>query len=105
MSNMNESSVQFLPSAATLVGPRRSAASVVAELSTDTAWPRLVGPDDYGGAFAPDLRDQVNLDYAATTPALKAASHAGLRLLPSYCTVHRGGAGRSRITTDAYEEA
>jgi len=102
---MNESSVQFLPSAATLVGPRRSAASVVAELATDTAWPRLVGPDDYGGAFAPDLRDQVNLDYAATTPALKAASDAVLRLLPAYGSVHRGGGARSRITTDAYEEA
>ena len=67
--------------------------------------PRIVGPDAYGAAFTDELRDQVNLDYAATTPALQTAVDALLRALPAYGSVHRGGGVRSRLTTDAYEEA
>ena len=67
--------------------------------------PRIVGSDAYGAAFADELRDQVNLDYAATTPALQVAVDAVLRVLPAYGSVHRGDGARSRLTTDAYEDA
>jgi selenocysteine lyase/cysteine desulfurase len=67
--------------------------------------PRIVGPHAYGAAFADELHGQINLDYAATTPALQAAVDAVLHVLPAYGSVHRGGGARSRLTTDAYEEA
>ena len=68
-------------------------------------WPEIIGPDDFGGAHAADLHGQINLDYAATTPALRAAADAVLRLLPAYGSIHRGGGARSRISTAAYEAA
>jgi selenocysteine lyase/cysteine desulfurase len=68
-------------------------------------WPETVAPTDFGGAYADELAGQINLDYAATTPALRAAVDAVLRLLPAYGSIHRGGGARSRISTDAYEEA
>ena len=74
-------------------------------VSTQPSWPQLVSPESFGGAFADQLRGQVNLDYAATTPALKSAVDAVLRAVPAYGSVHRGGGARSRITTDAYEAA
>jgi selenocysteine lyase/cysteine desulfurase len=49
--------------------------------------------------------DEVNLDYAATTPALQAALDALLEALPFYGSVHRGGGERSRRTTEVYEHA
>ncbi|MES1246105.1 MAG: aminotransferase class V-fold PLP-dependent enzyme, partial [Actinomycetota bacterium] len=49
--------------------------------------------------------DEINLDYAATTPALRASVDAVLAALPTYGSVHRGGGARSRATTDAYERA
>ena len=48
---------------------------------------------------------EVNLDYAATTPALQAAVDAVLELLPHYGSVHRGGGRRSALSTEAYESA
>jgi len=77
-----------------------------ASAPTDPApWPAIVGPGEFGGHFAGELHGQLNLDYAATTPALRAAVDAVLRLVPAYGSVHRGGGARSRITTDAYEAA
>jgi selenocysteine lyase/cysteine desulfurase len=72
---------------------------------TPAPWPTIVGADDFGGAFAEELGGQVNLDYAATTPSLRAAVDAVLRALPAYGSVHRGGGARSRLPTDAYEAA
>jgi selenocysteine lyase/cysteine desulfurase len=68
-------------------------------------WPAIVGAHDFGGVFAEALGGQINLDYAATTPSLRAAVDAVLRALPAYGSVHRGGGARSRLTTDAYEAA
>lgn len=48
---------------------------------------------------------EINLDYAATTPALQAAVDAVTRFIPWYGSVHRGGGLRSRRSTDAYEAA
>ena len=72
---------------------------------TETPWPAIVEAGDFGGFHAGELGGQVNLDYAATTPALRAAVEAVLRALPAYGSVHRGGGARSRLTTDAYESA
>jgi selenocysteine lyase/cysteine desulfurase len=83
--------------------------SGVAELRQNAAlaleWPAVVAADDFGGLYADALRGEINLDYAATTPALWAAVEAVLELLPAYGSIHRGGGARSRISTDAYERA
>jgi selenocysteine lyase/cysteine desulfurase len=68
-------------------------------------WPEVVATDDFGALHAEALRGEINLDYAATTPSLRAAVEAVQRLLPAYGSVHRGGGARSRISTDAYEQA
>src|SRR6478735_5061928 len=47
----------------------------------------------------------VNLDNAATTPALRDALDAITDLLPRYGSVHRGTGYKSRCTTRAYESA
>jgi selenocysteine lyase/cysteine desulfurase len=52
-----------------------------------------------------ELLDEINLDYAATTPALQAAVDAVNAFLPWYGSVHRGGGRRSEVSTDAYEQA
>jgi selenocysteine lyase/cysteine desulfurase len=53
----------------------------------------------------PEQLDEINLDYAATTPALQAAVDAVVAFLPWYGSVHRGGGRRSEVSTEAYEQA
>ena len=78
----------------------------VAAERLDPVQPRLVRPGEYGSTAGMELRREVNLDYAATTPALAVAVDAVLRVVPAYGSVHRGGGGaRSRVTTAAYEQA
>ncbi len=48
---------------------------------------------------------ELNLDYAATTPALRATLEAVEAFLPHYGSVHRGGGRRSAAATAAYELA
>ena len=61
------------------------------------------------GEPAPTLDGQaqpyVNLDNAASTPALRAVLDAVERLLPWYSGVHRGTGYKARVSTEAYEEA
>ena len=73
--------------------------------TTKCEWPEVVAAEDFGAVHADALRGEINLDYAATTPALVAAVEAVHRLLPAYGSVHRGGGARSRISTEAYEQA
>ena len=47
----------------------------------------------------------VNLDNAASTPALKAAQQAVDNFLPFYSSVHRGTGYKSQLSTHAYEQA
>jgi selenocysteine lyase/cysteine desulfurase len=54
-----------------------------------------------GGARVP----YVNLDYAASTPALAEVWSAVEAFLPWYSSVHRGAGFKSQITTAAYEGA
>jgi selenocysteine lyase/cysteine desulfurase len=47
----------------------------------------------------------LNLDNAASTPALRDVLEAVERFLPYYSSVHRGTGFKSRLSTDAYERA
>src|SRR5262245_40274014 len=53
----------------------------------------------------PDDLHEVNLDYAATTPALVAAVEAVQRALPWYGSLHRGGGRKSAESTALFEQA
>src|SRR5688572_5554796 len=48
---------------------------------------------------------QINLDYAATAPCLRAAADAVTALLPWYGSVHRGAGALSQRCTLEYERA
>jgi selenocysteine lyase/cysteine desulfurase len=50
-------------------------------------------------------RRPVDLDYAASTPALRVVADAVAEFLPWYASVHRGTGHRSRASTRWYEEA
>lgn len=61
------------------------------------------------GALVPLLdgasRKYVNLDNAASTPAMKAVQEAVDSFLPYYSSVHRGTGFKSQLSTHAYEQA
>ena len=67
--------------------------------------PRLVGAAVevplVGGRRAP----YVNLDFAASAPALEAVRDAVEEFLPYYSSVHRGAGFKSQISTEAFEHA
>ena len=73
--------------------------------STATLRDRIVGLDCpvplLDGSEAPYL----NLDNAASTPALRDVLDAIERFLPYYASVHRGTGFKSRLSTDAYDRA
>lgn len=51
------------------------------------------------------LQTYVNLDNAASTPALKAVQDAVNNFMPYYSSVHRGTGFKSQLATHAYEQA
>ena len=53
----------------------------------------------------PTELDEINLDFAATTPALVAAVHAVEEAIPWYGSLHRGGGRKSAYSTTLFEEA
>jgi hypothetical protein len=61
--------------------------------SVPSLWP---DPDGFG---------EINLDFAATTPALKAAVEAVQLALPWYGSLHRGGGRKSEVSTAAFDDA
>lgn len=69
------------------------------------ALPGLVGRDIEVPIATGELRRYVNLDYAASTPAMEAVRDAVLETLPLYASVHRGSGYASQATTRAYESA
>ena len=73
--------------------------------STTTLRARIVGHDRLvpllDGTEAPYL----NLDNAASTPALRDVMDAVERFLPWYSSVHRGTGFKSRLSTEAYDRA
>ena len=74
-------------------------------MTTLASPPRLIGSDvEVPCADGVDRR-YVNLDYAASTPVLAAVWEAVEAFVPWYSSVHRGTGAKSRISTEAYEQA
>lgn len=67
--------------------------------------PKLVGADVEVPLVNGELRRYVNLDYAASTPAMSAALECVNRFAPYYSSVHRGAGFKSQVSTAAYESA
>ncbi len=66
---------------------------------------RLVGAETQVPLVSGEMRRYVNLDYAASAPALQAVHDAVEELLGWYSSVHRGAGFKSRASTAAYEGA
>jgi selenocysteine lyase/cysteine desulfurase len=66
---------------------------------------RLVGADTAVPLVTGGTRRYVNLDYAASAPALQVVHDAVEELLGWYSSVHRGAGFKSRASTAAYEGA
>jgi selenocysteine lyase/cysteine desulfurase len=80
-------------------GSRSRPAGIAAPL------PALVGRDLEVPTAGGELRRYVNLDYAASTPAMELVRDAVLEVLPWYSSVHRGSGYTSQFSTRAYETA
>jgi selenocysteine lyase/cysteine desulfurase len=66
---------------------------------------RLVGADQQVPLVTGGMTRYVNLDYAASAPALVAVAQAVEALTGWYSSVHRGAGFKSRVATAAYEGA
>ena len=66
---------------------------------------RIVGFDQRLPLLDGRLAPYINLDNAASTPALREVLDAVQRFLPYYSSVHRGSGFKSRLSTSAYDEA
>ncbi len=66
---------------------------------------RIIGIDEPTPLLDGRLVSYVNLDNAASTPALKDVAEAVERFLPYYSSVHRGAGFKSRLSTVAYDQA
>lgn len=66
---------------------------------------RVVGLDRPVPLLDGTRRPYVNLDNAATTPALKDVADAVAAFLPFYSSVHRGSGFKSRVSTLVYDQA
>ena len=64
---------------------------------------RLVGGDTEVSCGDGGRRRYVNLDYAASTPALPEVWRAVEAFVPWYSSVHRGSGLKSRLATEAFE--
>src|ERR1700756_5025369 len=69
------------------------------------AFPALSGQDLEVPLATGELRRYVNLDYAASTPAMERVVDTVLSFLPWYSSVHRGAGFTSQVATRAYEAA
>jgi selenocysteine lyase/cysteine desulfurase len=83
--------------------------SVSAEPFADVAWHGPLADVVGAGLDVPLVTGgsarYVNLDYAASTPALRAVADQVTELLPLYSSVHRGAGYASAVCTSAYEAA
>jgi len=64
---------------------------------------RVVGQDSVVPLLGGRVGRYVNLDYAASAPALEAVRDAVEEFLPWYSSVHRGAGWKSQLATRAYE--
>jgi selenocysteine lyase/cysteine desulfurase len=70
-----------------------------------TLMPALIGADLEVPLATGETRTYVNLDCAASTPAMQRVVDAISALLPWYSSVHRGAGFTSQVSTRAYEAA
>lgn len=73
--------------------------------ATATLRARIVGHDRLVPLLDGTDVPYLNLDNAASTPALRDVMDAVERFLPWYSSVHRGTGFKSRLSTDAYDRA
>jgi selenocysteine lyase/cysteine desulfurase len=73
--------------------------------STATLRARIVGHDRLVPLLDGTEAPYINLDNAASTPALRDVMDAVERFLPWYSSVHRGTGFKSRLSTEAYDRA
>ena len=73
--------------------------------STACAATRLLGADTEVPCRDGRLRRYVNLDHAASTPALPEVWSAVEAFMPWYSSVHRGTGWKSQVATEAFEAA
>lgn len=66
---------------------------------------RIVGVDERVPLLNGELVPYVNLDNAASTPALQDVMDEIARFMPYYSSVHRGTGFKSRLSTNVYENA
>ena len=66
---------------------------------------RLVVEDQLVPTIGGKRRVSINLDHAASTPALAAVHEAVERFVPWYSSIHRGAGYRSQVASRAYEGA
>lgn len=78
--------------------PRRSSEDL-------RSFPPLVGHDLEVPLASGEVRRYINLDFAASTPALQPVADTVDALLPWYSSVHRGAGFASQVCTRAYEGA
>ncbi|MBV8527532.1 MAG: aminotransferase class V-fold PLP-dependent enzyme [Candidatus Dormibacteraeota bacterium] len=79
--------------------PTRAASPAALQL------PLLAGHDLQVPLAGGELRPYVNLDYAASTPAMERVVDAVNAFLPWYASVHRGAGFPSQVSTRAHEAA
>jgi selenocysteine lyase/cysteine desulfurase len=79
--------------------------SRVAGITPGCASVRVVGADMDVMCADGRRRRYVNLDYAASTPALPEVWKAVEVFLPWYSSVHRGSGIKSQVATEAFERA
>ncbi len=79
--------------------------SALREVQATRPAPTLVGADIAVPLVTGASRRYVNLDYAASTPALTEVAQAVADFLPWYSSVHRGAGFKSQVATAAYEGA
>src|SRR5687767_8387826 len=78
---------------------------VVDSVCSRVELPTVFEPLPAGDLAVLGVPGQINLDYAATAPCLKAAADAINELLPWYGSVHRGAGALSQRCTLEYERA
>jgi selenocysteine lyase/cysteine desulfurase len=79
--------------------------TAIAQADVDSALVPVVGRDLHVPLVTGEIVRYVNLDYAASAPALQyVADHVGT-VLPLYSSVHRGAGYASAVCTAAYESA
>jgi cysteine desulfurase/selenocysteine lyase len=65
----------------------------------------VVGADEFVPVLDGTLSRYINLDNAASTPALRKVMETVNRFMHWYSSVHRGAGFKSRVATQAYEDA